>query len=103
MGLIVSSVGLALPRDGKMYGYLSEHHGHGETSDKAGEYAEDLAAEMLATILNVEFDADKSYDELRDVWKISEKIYKTTNITQSAVGDKKGLWTTVVSGAIFTI
>jgi len=31
------------------YGYLSEHHSFGETEDQAGEYAEELAAEMLAT------------------------------------------------------
>ena len=58
--LIAASIGLALPSDKSMYGYLSEHHSFGETEEVAGEYAEELAAEMLATTLNVEFDPDLS-------------------------------------------
>src|SRR3990172_9750642 len=55
--LIVSSIGVAIPKEGDQYGYLSEHHGYGETDEKAGEYAEDLAASMLATTLGIEFDS----------------------------------------------
>ena len=47
--LIASSIGVAIPSDKNMYGYLSEHHSFGETEDQAGDYAEELAAEMLAT------------------------------------------------------
>ncbi|MFQ5695085.1 MAG: pyruvoyl-dependent arginine decarboxylase, partial [Terriglobia bacterium] len=35
--LIAASIGLALPADKSMYGYLSEHHSFGETEDRAGE------------------------------------------------------------------
>ncbi|OGP86256.1 MAG: arginine decarboxylase, pyruvoyl-dependent [Deltaproteobacteria bacterium RBG_13_65_10] len=98
--LIASSVGIAVPKDDSKYGYLSEHHSFGETDQKAGDYAEDLAAEMLATVLGVEFDPNKSYDERKDTWKISNEIVKTMNTTQSAIGDKTGIWTTVVAGAI---
>ena len=49
--LIGASVGISLPRDKKMYGYLSEHHSFGENEQRTGEYSEDLAATMLATIL----------------------------------------------------
>jgi len=56
----------------------------------AGEYAEELAAEMLATTLNVEFDPDLSFDEKKEVYRISNKIVRTMNVTQSAVGDKRG-------------
>lgn len=98
--LVASSVGCAIPADRNNYGYLSEHHTYGETDEKAGDYAEDLAAEMLATTLGVEFDPNKSYDELREVWKISDKIVKTTNTTQSSIG-KGGVWTTVLSAAVF--
>lgn len=98
--LIAASTGVAIPRNPKLHGYLSEHHSFGETEDRAGDYAEDLAAQMLATILGIEFDPDKSYDERKEVWKISGEIYKTFNFTQTAVGDKRGLWTTVVSGAV---
>ena len=44
---------LARPADKNKYGYLSEHHSYGETAKKAGEYAEDLAATMLATTLGI--------------------------------------------------
>lgn len=98
--LVAASIGMAIPQDKNLYGYLSEHHSFGETDEIAGNYAEDLAAEMLATILGVEFDADASWDEKRQQWKISEKIVKTRNITQSAKGDKNGLWTTVIAAAI---
>ena len=62
--------------------------------------AEELAAEMLATTLNVEFDPDLSWDEKKEVYRISNKIVRTMNVTQSAVGDKRGLWTTVLGAAI---
>src|SRR5437899_12370842 len=55
---------------------------------------------MLATTLNVEFDPDLSFDEKKEVYRISNKIVRTMNVTQSAVGDKRGLWTTVLGAAI---
>ncbi|MFC1732649.1 pyruvoyl-dependent arginine decarboxylase [candidate division KSB1 bacterium] len=99
--LLAASIGLALPADPTAYGYLSEHHGFGQKERVAGDYAEDLAAEMLASTLGVEFNPDKSYDELRETWKISDKIVKTRNITQSAVADKDGKWTSVIAAAVF--
>jgi len=99
--LIVSSIGCALPADPNQYGYLSEHHSFGETDSKAGEYAEDLAASMLATTLGIEFDPDIAWNEREQIYKMSGKIIRTTNITQSAIGNKDGLWTTVVAAAVF--
>src|SRR3989344_1201012 len=98
--LIASSIGLAQPTDPTQYGYLSEHHPFGETDEKAGEYAEDLAATMLATTLGLEFDSNAAWDEREQVYKSSGKIFKTTNITQSAEGHKDGLWTTVLAAAV---
>lgn len=99
--LIAASIGLALPADNNQYGYLSEHHPHGETEEKAGEYAEDLAASMLASTSGVEFDSNQSWDEREQVYKMSGKIVKTTNIAQSAEGHKDGIWTSVVAVAVF--
>ena len=98
--LLASSIGLAIPMDRSTYGYLSEHHSFGETDEQAGEYAEELAAEMLATTLDVDFDPDKSWDEKKEIYRISNKIVRTTNITQSGVGDKRGKWSTVIAAAI---
>lgn len=97
--LVAASIGVALPADGTTYGYLSEHHPFGETSKVAGDYAEDLAATMLATTLGIPFDPEKAWNQRLQVYKSSRKIFRTFNVTQSAEG-KKGLWTTVVAAAI---
>jgi arginine decarboxylase len=101
--LIAASIGIARPKDPDGYGYLSEHHSFGQTEKIAGDYAEDLAAEMLATTLGVDFDPNQSWDEKREIWKISGGIVSTRNLTQSAIGDKDGLWTTVISAAVLMI
>lgn len=98
--LIASSIGVAIPKDQTQYGYLSEHHPYGVKEQNAGDYAEDLAAQMLATTLGVEFDPETAWNEREQVFKMSGKIVRTFNITQSAKGDKHGLWTTVVAAAI---
>jgi len=98
--LLAASVGIAIPKNPDNYGYLSEHHSFGQTDDTAGDYAEDLAASMLATILGVDFDPDKSYDEKKEIWRFSGQIVRTFHSTQSALGDKGGLWTTVVAAAV---
>lgn len=95
--LVAASVGVALPADNSQYGYLSEHHPFGETEKTAGDYAEDLAAQMLATTLGVDFNADTDWNEREQVFKMSGKIVRTFNITQSAEGEKNGLWTTVIA------
>lgn len=98
--LIAASVGVAIPANPEMHGYLSEHHSYGENEKKAGDYAEDLAVTMLATIMDLPFDPDKSWDEMKEIWKLGGEIVRTQNITQTAVGDKNGLWTTVVAAAV---
>ena len=97
---ITASIGVAVPADEDMYGYLSEHHSFGETAFEAGEYAEDLAAAMLASTLGVEFDEDESWDEKRQIWEISGKIVRSRNITQTAEVGRDGKWKTVIAAAI---
>jgi arginine decarboxylase, pyruvoyl-dependent len=99
--LIATSIGVALPSDDSHYGYISEHHPFGEAEKISGEYAEDLAATMLATTLGVEFDPETAWNEREQVYKQSGKIIKTFNVTQSAEGDKSGLWTTVIACAVY--
>jgi arginine decarboxylase len=69
--LISASIGVAIPADKASYGYISEHHGFGQNRTEAGDYA-----------------------------GISGKIVRTVNITQTAYC-KRGVWTTVVSAAMF--
>ncbi|MFM7862361.1 MAG: pyruvoyl-dependent arginine decarboxylase [Candidatus Nitrosotenuis sp.] len=101
--LISASVGVAQPKDQNRYGYLSEYEAYGQNEKQAGDYAEDIAAQMLASSLGIKFELDKSWDEKRKQWKISGEIYKSMNITQTAVGDTKGRWTTVFSAAVLVI
>ncbi len=97
--LVASSIGVAIPADRNQYGYLSEHHSFGETEEQAGDYAEDLAASMLATTLGLDYETSATWDQREEQWKISGKIVKTMNMTQSAQGIA-GLWTTVVAAAV---
>ena len=101
--MIAASIGVAVPRDKSMYGYLSEHHAYGQTAREAGDYSEDLAAAMLASTLGVEFDEDQSWDEKRQIWNISGEIVVTRNITKSAVVKPGGRWTTVVAAGVLLL
>ena len=101
--LTAASVGIAQPKNSNHYGYLSEYDSFGQTEKESGDYAEDIAAQMLASSLGIPFDVDKSWDEKRQQWNISGEIYKTANITQTAIGDKQGRWTTVFAAAVLLL
>jgi len=101
--LLAASIGVAIPSGKYQYGYLSEHHSFGQTDEAAGNYAEDLAATMLATTMGIQFDPETAWDERKQLFKTSGMIIKTANITQSATGDKNGLWTTTVATAVFVL
>jgi arginine decarboxylase len=101
--LIAASIGLARPADDSQHGYLSEHHSTGETAQKAGDYAEDMAMEMLATTLGLPNDPSLAWNEKEEQWRLSNKIYRTQNFTQSAEGHKDGLWSTVISAAVLIL
>lgn len=98
--LVAASLGVAIPKDSGKFGYLSEHHAYGQSEQTAGEYAEDLAASMLATILGVPFDPDEAWDEQRAQWHMSGEIVKTLNITQTAEGGEDGRWVSVIAAAV---
>ena len=101
--LVSAAVGLAVPKDHDGYGYLSEYNSSGETAGKTGDYAEDLAATMLATALGIEFSPESAWDERKKVYQASGKILEASHFCQSAKGNKDGLWTTVVAAAVFVV
>jgi len=51
--------------------------------------------ELLPPTLGIEFNPELDWDEREQIFKMSGKIVRTANITQSAIGNKDGLWTTV--------
>jgi arginine decarboxylase len=98
---VAASIGVAMPADTSHHGYISEHHSYGQSETVSGEYAEDLAASMLATVLGVPFEADKAWDERREQWLLSGEIVRTMNVTSTAECGPDGRWTTVVSAVAF--
>lgn len=98
--LIAASIGVAQPADEDAYGYLSEWYSYGQNDTQAGDFSEELAASMLASTQGVEYAEDASWDEKEEVFKISGKIIRTSNCTQTAVGHPKGLYTTVIAAGI---
>lgn len=98
--LLASSVGMAVPKDSNKWGYLSEVHGYGMNLKEAADMSEDLAAGMLGTTLGLDVDPNQAWSEKEQVYKSSGLIIRTSNITQTARG-QKDLWTTTVALAVF--
>jgi arginine decarboxylase len=92
---------MAVPADPEKYGYISEHHAFGQSGKTAGDYAEDLAASMLATVLGVPFDPDEAWDARREEWHLSGHVVTTQNHTAVVEAPEDGAWVTAVSAAVF--
>ncbi|MFO8017380.1 MAG: arginine decarboxylase, pyruvoyl-dependent [Promethearchaeia archaeon] len=101
--LVTASIGVAKPSDKENHGYLSEHHSFGRKPKDVGEFAEDLAAEMLATTLGVPFDPEANYDYNKEIFKMNGKIVETKSITESATVRKDKEWLTILAAAIFVL
>jgi len=101
--LVSAAIGLARPKNSKQYGYISEHHAFGETMKKSADYAEDLAATMLASTLGIELDPDVAWDERKQVYKVGPRLFVSRSIAQSARGHKDSLWTTVIACAVMLL
>ena len=99
--LAAAALGLAIPADPNHHGYISEHHAFGQRQQSAGDYAEDLAASMLATVLGVPFDPNQAWDARKEQWLLSGEIVKTTNISCTAEAQDDGRWVTTVSALVF--
>ena len=86
--LVSSAIGLARPKNHQQYGYISEHHAFGETMKKSADFAEDLAATMLASTLGVELDPDVAWHERTQAYQVGQRVVVTRSIAQSAKGHK---------------
>ena len=101
--LVSAAVGLAYHVDKQQYGYISEHHGFGQNARQAGDFAEDLAATMLASTLGAELDPDKAWDERKQLYIAEKNRFTSRSIAKCAYGHKDGLWTTVIAGTVMLI
>jgi len=98
--LVSAAIGLARPTNPTQYGYISEHHAFGQTEKKVTDFAEDLAATMLASTLGIELDPNVAWNERKKLYQIKEYNFTSRSIAQSAKGHKDGLWTTVLACAV---
>jgi arginine decarboxylase len=98
---INASIGMASPTDPKMYGYISEHHGFGMTETESGEYAEDLAATMLASTLGIDFDPEVAWNQRKSIYETSAVHITSMSVTAAAEGAPQGNWTCAVAAAVF--
>jgi arginine decarboxylase len=67
---------------------------------ESGDYAEDLAATMLASTLGIDFDPDAAWNERKRVYEHSQLIIDSMSMTSAAQGDPRGQWTCVVTSAV---
>ena len=99
--MISAAIGMAQPKDKEQYGYISEHHGYGHTQRNAADFAEDLAATMLASTLGIDMDVDQAWDERKNYYKADHRhTFVSRSIAQTARGHKEGHYTTVVALAV---
>ncbi len=78
-----ASIGVAIPEDSSLNGYLTEYHGYCDPEEDVGKYAEDMAAYMLETAFET-------------------KVARKFNVTRKAVVEE-GKYTTVVAAAVFVM
>jgi len=102
--LISAAVGLAQPKNKQQYGYISEHHGFGQNARQSGDFAEDLAATMLASTLGIELDPSQAWDERKQAYVAGkDRLFVSRSIAKAAHGHNEGLWTTVLASAVMLV
>ncbi len=99
--LACAGIGLAVPADRALHGYISEHHGFGMTQKACGDFVEDMAASMLATTQGIDLDPDTDYNERKNIYRAQGLVVKTKAVVQTVEGDKNGRWTTCIAAAVF--
>lgn len=98
--LVSASIGMAVPSDPELYGYLAEHEAFGVTEKEAGRHTQDLAAEMLATKLGMTLSGRSASRGGPPQHRLSPSLsLHTKSISQTAKG-AAGLWTTTVAAAV---
>lgn len=97
---LAASIGFAIPSDIDAYGCFFEHQATGKLAGKAGRYAADLSAEMLATLRGVRIVQSWSPERRRKAWLASGKIKRAMNVTQKTTAEAGNVYTTAVVAAV---
>lgn len=98
--LISASIGMAVPGDPELFGYIAEHEDFGVTEKEARNHVENLAAEMLATKVGRTWDGRTTSGRRTSTRRLSGSLtIGTRSISQIAKG-KAGLWTTALAAAV---
>ncbi|MBI4117769.1 MAG: arginine decarboxylase, pyruvoyl-dependent [Parcubacteria group bacterium] len=101
--LISSSVGVAIPQDRSIHGYISEHHAYGVTEKEAGDYAERLAVTMLATTLGSPIDSVEGLHSENHHYQIGNQVFDSSNVAAEAICERDGEWTTVITAVVLIL
>lgn len=101
--LVSAAVGMACPKDNSHYGYISEHEAFGESTKVSADFAEDLAATMLASSLGIELDPDVAWDERKQIYEVGPHQFVSQSIGISCEGHMDRFWTTVVACAVMLL
>ena len=56
------------------------------TAEQSGDYAEDLAASMLASTLGIDFDPSAAWNERKKLYEHTQLIIESRSITAAAQG-----------------
>lgn len=100
---ISAAIGVAKPDDPDAYGFfteIEEDQGFGQTAEKAAEKVMYLAISNLAMSWRAKWN-DKMFDPKKKIYRVKNKTVRVWNMTQSALGDPDGKYTTVFVAAVF--
>lgn len=101
-----ASVGIARPKE-HHYGYISEHHDFGLTSEESDEFTQDMSASMLASTLGIQFDPDAAWDDRRQLFQMANFMVETFAVSSVGQGyyekGKPPKWTTVIAAAVLIL
>jgi arginine decarboxylase len=100
---IATAVALAIPDDGRP-GCVAEvfsQEGVGKTADQAARQAQEMALEMLASRMGVEFNPKKEYRKGKKTYRIGETAVRAQQISVEASGDQQNQYTNIVAALVF--
>ena len=99
---VVAGIGMAQPKDPKLYGYLTEvEEAIGRTDEDVEEDVIEMALGNLVTEWNPKFDGASSYRKGKKNYKLEGRDIIVDSMVQSAEGAEKNQYTVVLVLVVF--